>query len=421
MEWTAPAGSCDWLKIGKFLGAHNKPSIRITFRPLTKSAVWQSFQPEKKSKRGICMFSRRDILTIGAAAATSVIMPRISLAQSTASLVETAKAAGEDQVIISMGSGVYLDLMNELFFAPFTKESGIKVVPTGGGQSEGLAQLKAMTAANTVEWDLIGLSYEVAQSKEFKPFLEDLGDHCSKLPNVVSNGIEGSCFGTAVLWDPGGSVLTYDEQAFPNGGPQNWADFWDVEKFPGPRSLPNFSPWVVLMAALMADGVPADKLYPLDVDRAFAKLDKLKPNIAAWWTSGDQSQQLLRTKEVVASMLWNGRAARLKEEGASIKYTWDGAIFEAQLFGVIKGGPHPNAAKALLDFMYTRPEAHAAFIKKMYYSLPNKDAAALLDPAVAADLVTAPQNWPKVARMDGDWIDANRAAVTERWTKWITG
>ncbi|MEI9425820.1 ABC transporter substrate-binding protein [Mesorhizobium sp. Cs1299R1N1] len=350
-----------------------------------------------------------------------MIIPRFALAQATASLVEAAKKAGQDRVVINMGSGVYRDLMTELFFQPFTKDTAITVTPVGGDQSEDLARFKAMSQAGTMEWDLLGASYEVALSAEFKPYFEKLGENCKDLPNVPAMGIKGACFGSAVLWDPGGSVLTYDEQAFPNGGPKNWVDFWDVEKFPGARSLPNFSPWVVLMAALMADGVPADKLYPLDVDRAFAKLDKLRPHISAWWTSGDQSQQLLRTKEVVASMLWNGRAARLRQEGSSVQYTWDGAIFEATLFGVTKGAPHPLAAKALLDFMYTRPEAHAAFIKKMFYALPNKDAAALLEPDVAANLVTAPQNWSKVARMDGDWISANRASVTERWTKWISG
>ena len=36
-------------------------------------------------------------------------------------------------------------------------------------------------------------------------------------------------------------------------------------------------------AALVADGVPKDKLYPLDLDRAFKKLDEIKPHIKVWW------------------------------------------------------------------------------------------------------------------------------------------
>ena len=34
------------------------------------------------------------------------------------------------------------------------------------------------------------------------------------------------------------TVLGYRTDAFPGGkGPVSWADFWDVKKFPGPRTL----------------------------------------------------------------------------------------------------------------------------------------------------------------------------------------
>ncbi|MBB6414157.1 transposase [Mesorhizobium sangaii] len=46
---------------------------------------------------------------------------------------------------------------------------------------------------------------------------------------------------------------------------------------------------------------------------------------------------------------------------------------------------------------------------------------ARLDPDLASTLVTAPDNLSKVVKMDPDWIAANRAAVMERWTTWISG
>src|SRR5262249_1097942 len=83
----------------------------------------------------------------------------------------------------------------------------------------------------------------------------------------------------------------------PNGGPKNWADFWDVRKFPGNRGLCISDPPRTLIFALLADGVPREKLYPLDLDRAFRKLDEIKPHIKVWWREGNQSQQLLRDGE----------------------------------------------------------------------------------------------------------------------------
>ncbi|MDK1378280.1 MULTISPECIES: extracellular solute-binding protein [unclassified Sinorhizobium] len=366
------------------------------------------------------MISRRSLLQMGAAAASSALVPNLAHSQSTSSLVQAAKTAGQNRVVIVMGGGAFGKQMTDLFFDPFTKETGIEVVRVDS--SESISRLKAMTQMNIIEWDIIGMGNELALSSDVKTYLDELGNNCDALPNVRAEGIDGSCFGVGVLWDSGGAVLTYDERAFPEGGPANWAEFWDVERFPGPRSLPNHSaPWEVLVPAVLADGVPREKVFPLDLDRAFAKLDQLRPHIGVWWTSGDQSQQLLRSQEVVASILWSGRAARLKNEGVPIQFTWDGAPFTADVYSLIKGAPHPLAAKALLDFMYTRPEAHAAFIKEMFYATPNKRAQEHLDPAFASTLVTAPENFSKVIKFDPDWLASHRDEVIKRWTAWIGG
>ena len=72
--------------------------------------------------------------------------------------------------------------------------------------------------------------------------------------------------------------------------PSSWADFWDVKKFPGNRSLCLSDSPRTLIFALLADGVPRDQLYPLDIDRAFKKLDQIKPHVKVWWREGTQSQ-----------------------------------------------------------------------------------------------------------------------------------
>ncbi|KUM24436.1 hypothetical protein AU467_30015 [Mesorhizobium loti] len=313
--------------------------------------------------------------------------------------------------------------MDELFFQPFTKETGISVTAVDGSGPDATARFQAMIQLNKMEWDIVYLSRELALSSDFKPHFEDLGKSCQEMPNVGAYGSAGSCVeGVAVAWDQGGTVLTYDERAFPKGGPSNWVEFWDLKAFPGPRALPNYgSPWYLLSGALLADGVPREKLFPLDLDRAFKKLDEIKPHVAVWWTSGDQSQQVFRNGEVVASAMWNGRASRLQEEGIPVRFTWDGASYEAQTYSITKGAPSVFAAKALLNFMYTHPEAHAAFMKKMFYAVPNKSALALLDPKFAATLVTSSDNLSKVVKVDPNWLSANRDKVLERWSTWISG
>ncbi|TIR16146.1 MAG: ABC transporter substrate-binding protein [Mesorhizobium sp.] len=343
-------------------------------------------------------------------------------AASTEDLVAAAKAAGQTKVVVPAGTGVYHQTLKELFYDPFTKDTGIEtVLYSAGSYSEVQAKVRAMSEANNMEWDIISPTSDTVQSPAFANYLENLGD-CSELSNVVSEGMDGSCLGKAVLWSSAGAGLAYDENAFPNGGMKGWADFWDVKAFPGPRSLPNVGiPWQVLSAALVADGVEPKDVYPLDVDRAFRKLDELKPHIAAWWTSGDHSVQLFRSKEVVASMLWNGRAASLRNDGFPISFVWNGAMLDADALGIIKGAPHPIAAKALLNYLYSRPEAGAEFVKRLNYVLPNKHIGDFLDANMRSNLMTAPQNWPNIVKSDAVWLAENREKLIERWTAWISG
>jgi putative spermidine/putrescine transport system substrate-binding protein len=112
--------------------------------------------------------------------------------------------------------------------------------------------------------------------------------------------------------------LAYRKDKFPGGGPKSWADFWDVKRFPGNRSLYNRS-FTAMSYALLADGVAPDKLYPMDMDRAFRKLGEIKPHIKVWWTQANQSQQLIRDGEVDMIAMWNARANELAEQGVPLE------------------------------------------------------------------------------------------------------
>lgn len=345
---------------------------------------------------------------------------RTASAATTSALAEAAKAAGESELVIAGGAGAYGDLVKAHFYDAFAAATGIKVTAIGGSYGEKLAKLKAMAAVGRVEWDVITLSAD-ALTRENAALLADIGT-CGKLPSVVANGVAGSCLGHGVLFDIGGGVLAYSKEAFADGKPQpsGWRDFWDVKRFPGPRALPNIgNPWWALVAALVADGVPRDKLFPLDLDRGFRKLDEIKPHVTVWWKSGDQSQQIFRTKEVVMAMLFAGRAQRLRSEGLPLAVVWDGAPLDASAWAVTKGAPHPRAALALLDFIYTRPEAHAKFAVASFGSTAHKDAIKLIDAAEQKAQAVHPDNWPKLVPIDRDWLADNQAKVISRWTAWL--
>ena len=369
------------------------------------------------------MLERRRFLQLSAGATlvplAGTLGTRSAAAQET--LVARALAAGQDRVVMGASSGAYMDRLFEHIFTPFTEATGIRVDVVSASMGERVARLRAMNEVNNIEWDAVNLDINFALNPEISQYLVDLGD-CSDLPNLMANGLDGACVGHGVRFDIGGMVLAHDPRVFPDGGPQSWADFWDVDRFPGPRSLPNYgSPWTVLMAALLADGVAPDELFPLDLDRSFNKLDQVRPHVTVWWSSGDQNMQIFRSQEVVMGMLFSNRASKLQFEEGAASFTWNQGILGGAPFSILRNAPRPLAAMALLDSLYTSPEAQAAYMTAQHVSTFVRGGAELLDPAIQVTLVTAPENWVRVVQTDPAWLAENRDHVVRRWTTWISG
>jgi putative spermidine/putrescine transport system substrate-binding protein len=215
-----------------------------------------------------------------------------------------------------------------------------------------------------------------------------------------------------------GTNLVYRKDKFPNGGPQSWADFWDVKKFPGGRCLYDRS-FSCLAFALLADGVPADKLYPMDVDRAFRKMSEIKPHIKVWWREGSQSQQLIRDGEVDMIAMWSARAIDLIEDNVPLEIVWNGAeIYYANLL-VPKGDPNAKAAWQFCNFVaQAKPQADFAML--LPYGPANPDARALMTQPRLRQTPAWPENERIAFKHDAAWIAPRLAQLRERWTQWLT-
>ena len=349
------------------------------------------------------MFSRRRFLATTTGAAAAVVSPAI--AQET-----------EGQVVVRTTGGAFEAALKKNFFDPFTKATGIKIVPVAASYGEMMARSTAMIGAGSVEWDII--SPQFYELSKLQNLLTDLGD-CSDMPNVAAQS-PGACGRFGVLYLIGGQMIAHSPDAFPNGGPQTWADFWDVKKFPGRRGLPNTgSPWATLIAALIADGVAPDKLFPLDLDRAFRKLDEIKPHVAVWWRTGDQSQQMMRSGEVATTLMWSGTAYSAKLKGIPLKWSWKDAVADYGSWGILRNAPHPKAARAFINYYSAHPENHVGFSREMGYTTPNAEAQAMLSADEKADLGASPEIRKQIISPDADWLEKNRAAALERWNRWI--
>jgi putative spermidine/putrescine transport system substrate-binding protein len=193
-----------------------------------------------------------------------------------------------------------------------------------------------------------------------------------------------------------------------------------VEKFPGRRALRRDAFWT-MEAAAKADGIKDDAFYPLDVDRVFRALDRIKPHIKAWWSDNSLAQQLMEQEEVDLIYMTNGRATQsILDHKAPYEMIWNEAIYAGHAEGwvVPVGSPNPKGGMKALDFV-GRAEYQAVFARLLYYAPQNSKAIDLLDPALARLMPSYPDN-EKVAHISNyQWWADNNARVQRRFEQWL--
>jgi putative spermidine/putrescine transport system substrate-binding protein len=241
----------------------------------------------------------------------------------------------------------------------------------------------------------------------------------SKIPNAAAMP-EAYRSPYSVSYEFYSSVLAYSQKTFPKDAPNSWVDFWDVKKFPGRRALRNH-PIATLEAALMADGVAPDKLYPLDVDRAFKKLEEIKPHITVWWTSGAQSAQLLNDGEVDMEMAWNGRVSAVAKEGAKVSFTYNQGILQSTSLCILKGAPNLGTAVKFINEAVD-PVHQANLPLHIDYGPGNPKAfeTGVIKPERATQLPSEPANAAKQALMSYAWWSSPAGEAAEkRWASFM--
>ncbi|MBO9195159.1 ABC transporter substrate-binding protein [Rhizobium sp. 16-449-1b] len=328
-----------------------------------------------------------------------------------------ATAAAEDTLVIATTGGTWEKAMRTHFFDPFTKETRIRVITVSGTGAENVARIKAMAQTGNVEWDLYQAGEIQAASELHRSLNEDMTEFC-RTYNDDQDLLPGACAPSGVLSAYGTTLLAYNTDAFP-AGLKSWAEFFDVQRFPGPRSMPNFNdPWRVMAAALLADGVEPSALFPLDVDRALAKLDTIRPHISLWWKTGDQSTQGFRSGEYVAGEIWQTRASALQEEGQPLAWSQKQAFLVGDRWALIRNAPHRAAALKFLTFFLAHPEAQAKVCEALTCTPVRYSAAKAMSAKAQAASPTSPEVFDKLIRPDADWINANNQILLERWNEW---
>jgi len=285
----------------------------------------------------------------------------------------------QDGVKLTFASfgGVYQDAQRKAWLDPYSTATGVEFT---NDENSSNATIKAQVEAGQVTWDVVDVGNDFGLDAN-KDLLEPL-DYTLIPRDEVLDGFAGDYRVADITY---GVVLGYNTDKTAGKVPAGWADFFDLQKFPGKRGLWDYSEGGILEFALMADGVkPADLYKPsLDVARATKKLDTIKDNIV-FWSSGAESQELIGSGEVAMTMIWNGRAWSAKNtDKKPVEIQWNQQIVTADYLVVPKGSPNKDAAMKFIAYTICAAN-NAKPSSYIPYGPTNKNAKP--DPAKVADL-----------------------------------
>lgn len=338
----------------------------------------------------------------------------ISTALMAVSVSFPLQASANEMVFASWG-GAYQDGVRQAWLTPFSKESGVRVIED---TNPVIARIKAMVDTHKVEWDVVtagGASLmQGAESGLFEKITPQMVDQRDVLPEARNEyGVPSEIFST---------VVGYSTKAFPNGGPKTFADFWDVKKFPGKRTLPD-KPDTVLEAALLADGVAPNEVYktldtPAGMARALDKVRQIKPYVALWWSAGAQPVQALASGEVVMALGWNGRFQAGIDDHQPIAMSWDQSVAQVGYFMIVKGAANKAQAVQFLNYI-VKPEVQARFSHYVAYGPVTPASISMIDAARAQRLPSTPDRLANALFLDIHWWAKHSLAAGEAYNQML--
>ncbi len=313
-----------------------------------------------------------------------------------------------EPITAALPPGPAQDAVSHLLLKPYAEATATELgAPAWDGSADALRKLQAAHAA-----DLVLLDGATLASLCKAQVLDRLDWTALGRDRFVANAATDCGAGAYTT----ATVLAWDRDKL--AGTPGWMDFWDIAKHPGRRGLHKGARGN-LELALLADGVSAGDVYRTlrskdGVDRAFRKLDQLKPYIL-WWDRPEQPAQLLAQAKV---LLTTASSASLPAGAKShVGTQWDGSLTEIVFWARPAGAPHDRGAAAAL-IVATDPARLASLARATGLGPATKAAAALLPADVRAQNPSLPANQQGALAIDDGFWAENADKLEARFTEW---
>lgn len=327
---------------------------------------------------------------------------------------DTEGTEDSENLVVADWGGSYTEGHDRAIFEPFEKEYDANIsveTPMDYGK------LKAMVDSEDVIWDVVNIDIYWALFAEQKGLLEPLDDDLVNKEGMIPEFVSDYALGADLY----SNVIAYNTESFSEDDhPENWEEFWDIDKYPGARGLYQDAP-ETLEIALLADGVAEDELYPLDIDRAFESLDKLESRTdIIWWEGASEPPELLITGDVTASAAWNGQIAEAKDEGSPVDLEYNQGIMAGVTWAIPKGAKNQDLGMEFIDFA-TDPQPQADFVTDMNYLPANSNANDKISGDRKEKLGQTEELITQQIIRNNEYWGEHFEEVNERFQEWLIG
>lgn len=283
-----------------------------------------------------------------------------------------------------------------------------------------VGDVRAQVESGSPEWDVIEIgSIGDALLMEEEDLLEPLD--LSLLQHYIDVAPEGYRHSDHwVEYGKFGVLLIWNTDVYGDNPPQSALDTFNTAEFPGKRCFFNYPQFAgTLEYPLLADGVSPEELYPLDIERALAKLDEIRSDIV-FWGSGAESVQFILDGQCDMGYTWQGRIAlRLQDEpDLPLGHTWQDVLLIDAAQGIPRGAQNYDAAMSALAYGYTA-QNQCDFLNELGYGVPIDESC--LDEFALTWGVTAENAANALAQQDAEYYKDNIDAVVEDFNAWLTG
>jgi putative spermidine/putrescine transport system substrate-binding protein len=354
--------------------------------------------------------SRPAVRRLGRVAAAGAAVATLGVLAACAPAAEgSSDAALTGEVVFADYGGPTNESRQISFFDSFDEESGATV--TSAVLEDSI--LYDMLGGEDGPYDLVQVAPDIilnyADGLATRPDSVPVNDTMPELAQDYAVG--GFVYGIAQGW------LT---ETFADGGPQDWADFFDTETYPGKRAWPG-SAWNVDASyeiALLADGVAPEDLYPLDIERAQAKLDTIRDDLV-FYESYAETQTLLTSGTASIAVTVTGQFVSLINQGVDVTIQWNEAFPSASMFVVPATAPNQDNAWALGAWM-ADPERQKVFVERTGYGPATSDVFDLLDSDTIALLPNSDEHLAISVSRSDEYLAEHLEEMVTSYGEWLT-